>query len=168
MQCSVRVDHKPLDPSPRLRHTTHPYLSPRTHSTSCTHTSHHITQHTIQHTPITLTQPWFWVSILWYGAQSDTPGLIPRHRAEESQTAGRSTLLPLSSAHWGLVVVSGAVTVAGGWENHPSTVPPWYSCTVEHLGGTTPVMSSSIGSPCSSCGSWEAPPSNVFTRRAST
>ena len=116
MQCSVRVDHKPLDPSPRLRHTTHPYLSPHTH------TSHHITQHTIQHTPITLTQPWFWVSILWYGAQSDTPGLIPRHRAEESQTAGRSTLLPLSSAHWGLVVVSGAVTVAGGWENHPCNV----------------------------------------------
>ena len=174
MQCSVRVDHKPLDPSPRLRHTTHPYLSPRTHSTSCTHTSHHITQHTIQHTPITLTQPWFWVSILWYGAQSDTPGLIPRHRAEESQTERISReehSSPTEQCTLGSVVVSGAVTVAGGWENHPvmsSTVPPWYSCTVEHLGGTTPVMSSSIGSPCSSCGSWEVPPSNVFTRRAST
>ena len=59
-----------------------------------------------------------------------------------------------------------------------STVPPWYSCTVEHLGGTTPVMSSSIGSPCSSCGRllpqmyspeelpldliWKPPPCNVL------
>ena len=27
-----RVDHKPLDPSPRLRHTTHPYLAPPYHT----------------------------------------------------------------------------------------------------------------------------------------
>lgn len=58
-----RVDHKPLDPSPRLRHTTHPYLAPIPHQTMpyLHHTTHHIT---IPHnSPIPhpcSAQPWMW------------------------------------------------------------------------------------------------------------
>ena len=45
-----RVDHKPLDPSPRLRHTTHPYLAPLLHHTTIPHHTMHSYLAPISHT----------------------------------------------------------------------------------------------------------------------